>query len=68
MKAFKLYDRTKEAEYQVRLGGEWRAQKERELGSVEMEWKNFKTSVLRCASGVCGVKKLGGERRRGSEW
>ena len=37
--------------------------------SVEEEWMAFKNAVIRCASRVCGMKRLSKRGiRKGSEW
>ena len=37
-------------------------------GDVEEEWDKFKAGVIESANIVCGVRKVGEKRRRGSEW
>ena len=34
-------------------------------GGVEEEWELFKEAVLGCARDVCGLRKVGGTRKRG---
>ena len=38
------------------------------LGDVEEEWRSFRDALLRCAKNVCGVRRVGGCRRKGCEW
>ena len=58
----------KEQIYQERVKIEYESVREREIGSVEEEWKLFRDTMLRTASDVCGKKKVGGYARKGSEW
>ena len=58
----------KEREYQERLRVAWDARKERPVEGVEEEWKCFKEEVLGCAKEVCGMRRMGGNVRKGSEW
>ena len=32
------------------------------------EWKKFRDIVMECTNDVCGMKCVGGQRRKGSEW
>ena len=36
--------------------------------SVEKEWKKFRDIVMKCTNDVLGMKRVGGQRRKGSEW
>ena len=63
-----LEDAEKLAEFKEKIAAEWEEVRRREKGGVEEEWELFKERILRCARDVCGMKKVGGERRRGSEW
>ena len=42
--------------------------KYREVESVEKEWEKFRDMVMACANDVCGMRRVGGQRRKGSEW
>ena len=55
-------------EYQEKLEGEWNAVKERGNGDVEEEWQLFRNAVVGCAEEVCGMRRVGGGVRKGSEW
>ncbi len=46
------------------IGNVWSEVKEREGERVEEEWQCFKDD----AKGVCGMRKVRGVRRKGSEW
>ena len=35
---------------------------------MEEEWELFRETVIRCAAEVCGMRKIGGTRKKGSEW
>ena len=35
------------------------------LGDGEEEWRSFRDALLRCAKNVCGVRRVGGCRRKG---
>ena len=68
LKVNELYDSSKESEYKNKLWNEWRQVRIKEMGGVEEEWAVFKEKILKCAMNVCGVRKVGGNRRKGSEW
>ena len=68
LKVSELRKSEKAREFQEKLTVEWNVVKEQEIAAVEEEWNKFKNGVLGCASEVCGVRRLGGARRKGSEW
>lgn len=68
IKVCKLNDRNMEREYQERLRVEYERVCEKAAESVEVEWEWFRDSVNRCASEVCGMRRVGGTMRKGSEW
>ena len=68
LKVSVLNDKDKEHEYQERLRKVWNEVKERGEDGVEEEWRCFKEEVLKCAEEVCGRRRVGGSRRKGSEW
>ena len=35
---------------------------------MENEWEKFRDMVMDCTNGVCGMRRVGGQRRNGSEW
>ena len=35
---------------------------------MEKEWEKFRDMVMECTNDVCGMRRLGGQRRNGSEW
>ena len=39
-----------------------------EVESVEKEWEKFRDMVMNCTNDACGMRHVGGQRRKGSEW
>ena len=39
-----------------------------EVESVEKEWEKFRDMVIECTNDVSGMRRVGGQRRKGSEW
>ena len=38
-------------------------------GEVEsVEWEKFRDTVMECTNDVSGMRRAGGQRRKGSEW
>ena len=35
---------------------------------MEKEWEKFRDTVMECTNDVCGMRLVGGQRRKGSEW
>ena len=35
---------------------------------MEKEWEKFRDIVMECTNVVCGMRRVGGQRRKGSEW
>ena len=35
---------------------------------MEKEWEKFRDIVMECTNDVCGMRRVGGQRRKGSEW
>ena len=48
------------AKYEVCIGGE--------VENVEKEWEKFRDMVMKCTNEICGMRRVGGQRRKGSEW
>ena len=63
-----LNEEKKEKEYKKQLREKWEGVKDRVELSVEEELEWFKEAVTRCAKVVCGTRRAGGNRRKGSEW
>ena len=68
LKVSVLNDSVRKREYQEKLQEIWDVVKEKPVEGVEEEWKCFKEGVLGCAREVCGMRKLCGQLRKGSEW
>ena len=35
---------------------------------MEKEWEKFRDMVMECTNDICGMRRVGGQRRKGSEW
>ena len=35
---------------------------------MEKEWEKLRDTVMECSNDVCGMRRVGGQRRKGSEW
>ncbi len=42
--------------------------KEQDNGDIEEEWELLRRAVVGCAEEVCGMRRVGGRMRKGSEW
>ena len=38
-----------------------------EVESVEKEWEKFRDTVMECSNDVCGMRRVGGQRRKRNE-
>ena len=38
-----------------------------EVESVESEWEKFRDIVMECTNDVCGMRRVGGQRRQAGE-
>lgn len=63
-----LNEEGKEQELREKLERLYGAIRGQPCGSVEGEWVRFRDGVNQCAREVCGVRYVGGQRRKGSEW
>ncbi|KAK7945076.1 hypothetical protein WMY93_000804 [Mugilogobius chulae] len=63
-----LKNREKVCEYQGKISGRWNEVKDQMVVGVEEEWQQFKSAVVGCAKEVCGMRRVGGGVRKGSEW
>ena len=68
LKVSKLKHSVKERAYQESLHGKYEVWRGGEVESVEKEWEKFREIVTECANDVCGMRRVGGQRRNGSEW
>ena len=57
-----------ERAYQESLCVKYEMCRGREVESVEKEWEKFRDMVMECTNDVCGMRRVGGQRRKGSEW
>ena len=67
LKLSELNHSVKERAYQESLRGKYEVWRGGELESVEKEWEKFKNIVMECINDVCGTRRVGGQRRNGSE-
>ena len=54
--------------YQESLRGKYEVWRGGEVESVEQEWEKFRDMVMECTNDVCGMRRVSGQRRKGSEW
>ena len=53
----------KERAYQESLRGKYEVWRGGEVESVEKEWEKFRDIVMECTIDVCGMRRVGGQRR-----
>ena len=58
----------KERAYQESLRGKYEVWRGGEVERVEKERETFRDMVIECANDVCGMRRVGGQRRKRSEW
>ena len=58
----------KERAYQESLRGKYEVWRGGKVESVEKEWEMFRDIVMEGTNDVCGMRRVGGQRRKGSEW
>ena len=68
LKVSELNHSVKERVYQESLRGKYEVWRVGEVESVEKEWEKFRDMVMECTIDVCGMRRVGGQRRKGSEW
>ena len=68
LKVSELNNSVKEMAYQESLLGKYEVWRGAEAESVEKEWEKFRDIVMECTNDVCGMRRVGGQRRKGSEW
>ena len=54
--------------YQESLRGKYKVWRGGEVESMEKEWEKFRDMVMECTSDVCGMRHVGGQQRKESEW
>ena len=68
LKVSELNYSVKERAYQESLHGKYEVWRGGLVESVEKEWEKFRFMVMECTNDVCGMRCVGGQRRKGSEW
>ena len=68
LKVSELNPGVKERAFQERLHGKYEVWSGEEVESVEMEWEKFRDIVMECTNDVCGMRRVGGQKRKRSEW
>ena len=68
LKVSELNHSVKEMTYQESLRVKYEMCRSGEVESVEKEWEKFRDMVMECTNDVCGMRRVGGRRRKGSEW
>ena len=68
LKVSELNHSVKEMAYQESLLVKYEVCRGGEVKSVEKEWEKFRDMVIECTNDVCGMRPVGGQRRKGSEW
>ena len=68
LKMSELNHIVKEMAYQESLHGKYEVWRGGEVESVEKEWEKVRDMVMECTNDVCGMRHVGGQRRKGSEW
>ena len=58
----------KERAYQESLHEKYEVWRGGEVESVEKEWEKFRDLVMDCTNDVSGMRLVGGQRTKGSEW
>ena len=68
LKVSELNKSVKERAYQESLHGKYEVWRGGEVESVEREWEKFRDIVMESTTDVCGMRCVGEQRRKGSEW
>ena len=68
LKVSELNHSLKERAYQESLLRKYEVWRGGEVESVEKEWEKFRDIVMECTNDVCGMRRVVGQRRKGSEW
>ena len=67
LKVSQLNNSVKERAYLESLRGKYEVWRGGEVESVEKEWEKFRNIVMEFTNDVCGMRRVGGQRRKGSE-
>ena len=68
LRVSELNHSVKERTYLESLCGKYEVWRGGEVESVEKEWEKFRDMVMECTNCVCGMRRVGGQRRKESEW
>ena len=67
LKVSELNHSVKERSYQESLHLKYEVWRGGEVGTVQKEWEKFRDIVMECTNDVCGMRHVGGQRRKWSE-
>src|SRR6201990_1979414 len=68
VRAERLEEEENKDDYKRGIREKWREVLRSEVEDVEEEWNKLKIALMEVARSVCGVKKIGNGRRKGSKW
>ena len=68
LKVSELNHSVNEIASQESLRGKYEVWRDGEVESAEKECEKFRDMVMKCTNDVCGMRRVGGQRRKGSEW
>ena len=66
LKVSELNNVVKERAYQESLFGKYEVWRGGDVESVEKEWEKLRDIVMKCTNEVCGMRRVGGQRKKGS--
>ena len=68
VKVRELRKNEKRLEYQHKISSRWERIRGMEWRGIEEEWGDMKNGMLKDGAEVCGYRRVGGGKRKGSEW
>ena len=68
LKVSELNNSMKKRAHQERLRGQHEVRRDVAVVSLEKEWEQFRDIIMECTNDVCGMRRVGGQRRNVSEW
>ena len=68
LKVSALNHSVNERAYQEGFRGKYEVWRGGEVERIEKEWEKFRDIVMECKNDVCGMRRVGGQGRKGSEW
>ena len=68
LKVSELNHSVKEMAYKESLHVKYEVCRGGEVESVEKEWEKFRDMVMECTNDVYGMRRVGRQRSKGSEW